>query len=45
MAGFWSWRRHAHLPDAEGKDSPNSGATTTSENTREAGANFSFPGL
>jgi hypothetical protein len=43
MAGFWS--RRPHLPDAEGKDSCNSGATTTSEITREAGANHSFPGL
>jgi len=45
MAGFWSRRRHAHFPDAEGTGSPKSGATTTNENTREAGANFSFPGL
>lgn len=43
MAGFWSRRRHAQLPDAEGKVSRNSGATTTSENTREVGGNFFFP--
>jgi hypothetical protein len=45
MAGFWSRRRHAHLPDTEEKDSRNSGATTISGNTREAGANLSFPEL